>query len=140
MESALVTASADQTGRVWDVETGKPITPPLAHASRVLYCTYSPDGQRVLTTGEDNTARIWDADSGEMLLPPLHHNGTVVYGAFSRDGDRLATVGKDRTVRVWDSRTGEAESPEPQSRCDAAAATAFRRCRRPRCARCCPRR
>jgi WD40 repeat protein len=107
----LITASADQTARMWDVASGQPISPPLSHASRVLSATFSPHGRRVLTTGEDNAARLWNAESGELLLPPLHHNGTVLYGAFSRDGLRLATVCKDRTVRVWDSRTGEALTP-----------------------------
>jgi WD40 repeat protein len=107
----IVTASADQTARLWDARTRAQLGEPLTHASRVTFAVFSPSGARVLTTGEDNTARVWDAGTGELLLPPMQHHGTVIQGAFSPDGARLATVCKDRTARVWDGRTGEALTP-----------------------------
>jgi WD40 repeat protein len=107
----VVTASEDQTARLWNAETGDPVGEPLAHASRVTFAGFSPSGAWVLTTGEDNAARLWDARSGELLLPPLWHTGTVLHGAFSSDGTRLATACKDRAVRVWDTQTGEALTP-----------------------------
>jgi WD40 repeat protein len=107
----VVTASRDQTARVWDVTTGAPVSPPLGHASEVNSAVFSPDGRRVLTTGDDNTARVWGTETGELLLPPLRHQGTVVQAGFSADGRMVATASRDRSARVWDAATGEALTP-----------------------------
>jgi hypothetical protein len=56
----VVTASQDNTARVWDVQTGYPISEPLEHSHFVTACEFSADGQRVLTASFDGTAKIWD--------------------------------------------------------------------------------
>jgi len=55
----VVTASDDQTARVWDAVTGTPVTPPLEHHGPVQVAAWSPDGTRVVTAGFDHTARVW---------------------------------------------------------------------------------
>ena len=40
----VVTASDDQTARVWDAATGKPLAPPIAHQGAVKSTAFSPDG------------------------------------------------------------------------------------------------
>ena len=60
----MVTASEDQTARVWDVATGKPLTITLACPARVTSTAFSPDGTRVVTASEDGTARVWDFKRG----------------------------------------------------------------------------
>ena len=63
----MVTASRDNTARLWDAATGKEVIPPLKHESFVLHASFSPDGQRVVTASYDQTARLWDAATGEEL-------------------------------------------------------------------------
>jgi WD domain, G-beta repeat len=56
----IVTASADETARLWDGETGKPIGEPLkGHQGSVWSAAFSPDGKRIVTASEDKTARLW---------------------------------------------------------------------------------
>ena len=43
----VVTASGDDTARVWDVRTGRPIGAPLQHADDVTSAAFSTDGTRV---------------------------------------------------------------------------------------------
>src|SRR5262249_1246439 len=106
----LVTAGADGTARVWELATGKPVTPLLRHGAGVLQAAFSPDGRRVATGSADRTARVWDAAPGKPVTPPLEHRAAVTLVAFSPDGRRVATAAADR-VRQWDAAAGDALGP-----------------------------
>ena len=56
----VVTASWDNTARIWDAESGKQIAVLKGHAGSVISAAFSGDGKRVVTASSDNTARIWD--------------------------------------------------------------------------------
>ena len=64
----LVTASSDNTARVWEVETGQPLAILKGHTNNVGYAAFSPDGEKVVTASWDNTARVWNAQTGELLM------------------------------------------------------------------------
>ena len=55
-----MTASDDNTARIWDAESGKEIAVLKGHDRLVRSAAFSGDGKRVVTASEDNTARIWD--------------------------------------------------------------------------------
>src|SRR5262249_33981009 len=95
------TASLDETARVWDAETGQPVSPPLSARGPVQFAAFSPDGRRVVTAGTAGSARLWDADSGQPLSPPLNHGRPVLDTVFSPDGSRLVTAALDGSVRTW---------------------------------------
>src|SRR6185295_15934491 len=64
----VVTASQDETARVWDAKTGKLLTEPLRHEG-VFSARFSPDGRRVLTASSDDTARVWEVPFGSGPAP-----------------------------------------------------------------------
>jgi WD40 repeat protein/serine/threonine protein kinase len=101
----------DWQARVWDADTGQPVTPPLAHKGYVYHAAFSPDGRRVVTASDDKTARVWDADTGKPLTEPLAHGERVLHASFSPDGGRVATASWDGMIRVWDAATGEVIGP-----------------------------
>jgi WD40 repeat protein len=55
----VVTASDDQTARVWDAATGQELHV-LRHKGSVQFALMSPNGRRVATASD--TVRIWDVD------------------------------------------------------------------------------
>jgi WD40 repeat protein len=102
----IVTASLDQTARIWDARTGLQLTVLSGHGGSVFSATYSPDGSQIATASLDKTARLWDAHTGSPLATLAGHSERVYSAAYSPDGTRLVTASADRTARIWDARTG----------------------------------
>nr|MDZ8022707.1 tetratricopeptide repeat protein [Nostoc sp. SerVER01] len=59
----IVTASYDNTARVWDTSTGKLLSELKGHQDPVINASFSPDGNRIVTASYDNTARVWAVKS-----------------------------------------------------------------------------
>lgn len=90
-------ATAGEHARVWDLRTGEPVTPLLAHGAPgedlhgVEHVAFSPDGSRVATASIDGTVRVWSTAGGEPVTPRLH--GVVGFTWFSADGRALYVKG-----------------------------------------------
>jgi WD40 repeat protein len=54
-----VTGSYDQSARLWDTTTGKPMGPPLKHGGPVRLVTFR-SGNSVQTASDDRTVRTWE--------------------------------------------------------------------------------
>ena len=92
----VVTASFDDTARLWDAESGSEIAVLKGHTTSVQSAAFSPDGKRVVTASSDNTARLWDAESGSEIAVLKGHTGAVQSAAFSPDGKRVVTASADK--------------------------------------------
>jgi hypothetical protein len=123
----LVSGSWDNTLRLWDAATGKPIGPPLqGHTNSVLSVAFSPDGRRIVSGSVDNTLRLWDAATGKPIGPPLQGHTSWVYSvAFSPDGRRLVSGSWDNTLRLWDAATGKPIGPPLQGHTNYVRSVAF---------------
>src|SRR5204863_8639593 len=104
----LATASKDKTARIWSVQTGQMLTPPLVHADPLHYrdsITFSPDGSR-LATAAGSSAQVWDTASGRAVTTALRHGGWVRAVQFSLDGRIRLSASDDERARLWDPETG----------------------------------
>lgn len=101
----LVSASTDNTARIWDLETAKSIRI-LKHDQFVGVARYTPDEQWIVTgTGDRNRAgviRVWDAQSGTEVSTLHGHLEGVRALDFAPDGKTIASGSFDKTFKIWD--------------------------------------
>jgi tetratricopeptide (TPR) repeat protein/DNA-binding beta-propeller fold protein YncE len=100
--------STGVTCRIWDVASGRPVSPLLPHINWVRALAFSPDGQ-VLATGDYSGAvHLWDVATGARRCPPRDAGSAVLCLAFSPDGRRLAagTANPANHVLQWDLQAG----------------------------------
>ena len=80
----------DNTVRLWDAATGKPIGAPLTgHTDLVLSVAVSPDGQYIVSGSRDGTVLIWDAATGQPVGAPLLMPSAALSVAFDKSGARI---------------------------------------------------
>ena len=103
---SILTGGNDNTARLWDAATGRPIGQPIKHSEWVISAAFSPDGKTILTGSADKTARLWDAATGRPIGQPMKHSEWVFSVAFSPDGKTILTGSLDKTARRWDAATG----------------------------------
>ena len=101
----IVSASDDNTVRIWDAKTGQQVGSPLVN---VTSASFSPDGRYIVSASADKTVRIWDTKAGVQVGSPLEgHTDYVTSASFSPDGRYIVSASWDKTVRIWDAKTGQ---------------------------------
>lgn len=108
--SRVITQSADQQLRVWNLAAGR-IETTIAGRSKVNDYALDPRGRWLAVAGQNRLAQVWDLATGEAMGAPLVHNFPVSLVRFSPDGRRLATANVNGSVRVWDTATSEPVTP-----------------------------
>jgi WD40 repeat protein len=103
----IVSASEDQTLKVWDAHTGEERRTLCGHTDGVRGCTISSSGDFIVSTSEDGTLKVWNARTGKELRTLRGHTSAVEGCAISPAGDYIVSASHDNTLKVWDTRTGE---------------------------------
>jgi WD40 repeat protein len=102
-----VSASSDQTLRLWDLKSGETFYTLECHTGRVSTVAVTPDGGRAVSAGADKTLRVWDLQSGRILSTLRGHTAEIIVTALTAEGCRAVSVSRDQTLRVWDLRSGQ---------------------------------
>ncbi len=106
----MVTASYDNTVRLWDVNSATLLKTFRGSTATVRTVALSTDGRFILAGGDDHSARVWNVDSGSSVLDLTGHSGVVQACAISADGRLAVSGGADRGMIVW-CLSNEAEAP-----------------------------
>ena len=98
----LLTASSDNTARLWDVSIRRLVTT----IAKQQYPNVSPDGSRFITFS-GMSANIWSAGDGKVLTTLQGHRSRIRSAGFSSDGKMALTASEDQTARLWDVESGK---------------------------------
>jgi WD40 repeat protein/serine/threonine protein kinase len=87
----VLTASKDHTARVWDAETGEPVSPWLRHPDEVSHVQVSPGGHLLATVTSPGDVQLWNPTTGEPITRSIRHGHRGAKGrvGFSADGRQL---------------------------------------------------
>ena len=111
----IVSASADNTLKIWDAATGQELHTLTGHTSWVQSCAVTPDSARIISACV-KSLKIWDIASGQELRTILTGNttwnmGNAVCCAISPDGTWIVSGSEDRnedkTLKIWNMASGQ---------------------------------
>jgi len=105
--SRVVSGSADNTLKVWDLDSGQLLHTLNEHSARVCAVTITPNGEKIISSSSDNTLKIWDLASGQLLHTLSGHSHWVKVVTVTPDGDRVVSGSRDGTLKVWDLANGQ---------------------------------
>jgi WD40 repeat protein/serine/threonine protein kinase len=131
--------SKDNAMRIWDAETGAPVSSFDVTGLTPTAVEFSPDDHLAVITFEggasihygdgvrriysDRAVRVCDPSTGQEVAVLKGHTNRVVTAHFSPDGRRVVTASWDNTARVWDARSGRSLAVFPCGQFALASAT-----------------
>ncbi len=103
----IVSASNDETIRIWEVESSKMLKVLQGHSASVNSAVFSPDGKLIVSASDDESVRIWDTETGCPLKILEGHSSRVNSASFSPNGKFIVSASNDKTIRIWEVGTGK---------------------------------
>ncbi|VVT56652.1 uncharacterized protein SAPINGB_P005197 [Magnusiomyces paraingens] len=99
----LVSGSADENLRIWDVRHSRCLRTLAAHSDPVTTVCFSSDGTIIASASQDGLIRLWDTRTGHCLKTLVGKtNVPVMYLRFSPNSKFLLASTMDATLRLWD--------------------------------------
>lgn len=102
----LISGSADQTIKVWNVETGEVLNTLFGHTDVVRSLALAPDGKTLISGSGDRTIKIWDLQTNQ-LIQTLEQESPVWSVAVSPDGQTFVSGSDDGILKIWSLPTGD---------------------------------
>jgi WD40 repeat protein len=99
--SRMVSASVDNSIKIWDIPSGRLIR---TIGGRTFDSgDFSPDDKFVVTGNDGGKAIIWDVSNGNQVMLLNHApGGRVMIARFSPDGRYVVTAGENNVAKIWE--------------------------------------
>lgn len=105
----LASGSMDNTVRLWDPKTGKPIggNGLRGHLKWITGLSWEPyhlnsKANRLASSSKDGTVRIWDTILRKNVFTISQHTAAVTCVKWGGEG-LIYTASQDKTIKVWNS-------------------------------------
>jgi WD40 repeat protein len=108
METRAITASTDETVRVWNIRAGTCLAVLEGHSQAIRDLHVEFEEQLAFTASDDSTIRIWDLHKMRCRRVLTGHTDRVTGLFVHAKRQQLLSASSDCTLRLWDL---ESESP-----------------------------
>jgi len=105
-----ISASHDQTLKVWNLVTGAEEATLRGHTDWVIAVAVTANGQRVVSASFDQTLKVWNLTTGAEEATLRGHASQVWAVVMTADGQRAVSASDDQTLKVWNLTTGAEEA------------------------------
>jgi len=103
----IISASLDNTIRIWDSSSGMCTDILEGHTDGILNFCISEDQKKLVSCGWDKLIIEWDLKRKSIARIYCGHKNPVVHIAFFNNDTRLVSIGSDHILKIWDTSTGE---------------------------------
>jgi guanine nucleotide-binding protein subunit beta-2-like 1 protein len=99
-----LTASWDQTLRLWDLQAGKSTRLFRQHTKDVISCAFSADNRQIVSASRDRSIRLWNTIGECKNTIENAHSEWVSCVRFAPNSEKptIVSCGWDGKVKVWD--------------------------------------
>lgn len=97
----IVSASFDNSIKLWDGRNGAFISTFRGHVASVYQVAWSSDCRLLVSCSKDTTLKVWDIKTKKLAVDLPGHQDEVYTVDWSIDGRRVCSGGKDKMVRLW---------------------------------------
>ena len=99
----VVSASFDNSIKLWDGLKGTFIGTFRGHVAPVYQTAWSSDSRLLVSCSKDTTLKVWDVRTRKLNVDLPGHSDEVYAVDWSMDGRKVASGGKDKMIRIWSS-------------------------------------
>ena len=99
----LVSASYDNTIKIWDFYKGNLIRTLRGHSSWIISVAITPNDDRIVSSDLDGMIKIWDFNNGKEICTIRTYEEDEK--SITVTGSNLITGSTDGTITLWDMKT-----------------------------------
>lgn len=101
----IITASFDNTSKIWDAETLQEIGTLEGNEDGVISAVYSPDGKHIVSIDCESVVKVWDAETLQEIFSLEDQLLPDCLSQCSPNGKYIYIIFDDHTIKVWDTET-----------------------------------
>lgn len=101
--AATGAVQAENTARVWDIESGKLIMEVVGNE----VVLFTPDTKQLITAGPDKELHVWEVPTGKEVRKFGKHPDWISLLMLAPNGRQLLSSCNDGNMRLWDLASGE---------------------------------
>jgi len=102
-----ISASSDNTLKVWNLDTGKELQTLQGHTDEVDAVTVFDSGRKAISASFDDTLKVWNLDTGKELQTLQGHADEVDAVTVFDGGRKAISASSDDTLKVWNLKAGK---------------------------------
>lgn len=92
---------------IFDLYAGSLYKSFSGHDNFIYFASYSPDGEKIISTSVLGPVKTWDVNSGSLEHTLFDSESNVDYSEYSINQNYILTSNRDRKAVIWNTKTGK---------------------------------